>query len=127
MTQIKEEKPGMKIQEIGAKESQLLSADGLTSVSGIFGGNSDQPDWALSNGLGIRSKSFPVKFNKPFKTKPELVIGGNVLLDIGNKTNARLRCDIIEVATDGFTANITTWGDTVIWAASYSWIAIGNV
>jgi H-type lectin domain len=66
--------------------------------------------------------SVRVNFERPFLTPPKVVIFLNHI-DLDKKRNWRLRTTATDIGVDGFTLNIETWGDTILYAAKACWIA----
>lgn len=66
--------------------------------------------------------SVRVNFERPFITPPKVVVFLNYI-DLDNRYNWRLKTTATGVSVDGFTLNIETWGDTILYAAQACWIA----
>ncbi|KAF9222875.1 hypothetical protein BS17DRAFT_160914 [Gyrodon lividus] len=61
-------------------------------------------------------------FERPFLTSPKVLVFFNYI-DLDNNHNWRLKTTATEIDADGFTLNIETWGDTILYAAQACWIA----
>ena len=71
-----------------------------------------------------------VKFNKPFKEIPEVVVALSFIDHVvsdrdSNIYNLRIKATVTRVDRHGFNYSIATWADTDIWRADMSWIAYG--
>jgi hypothetical protein len=66
--------------------------------------------------------SVRVNFERPFITPPKVVIFLNHI-DLDKDHNWRLSTSATEIGVDGFTLNIETRGDTVLYGAQACWIA----
>ena len=65
-----------------------------------------------------------IRFPKPFASTPEVVMTLS-MIDIIRGHNHRLVVEVRSVDEKGFNYDFATWGDTQIWRASASWIAVG--
>jgi hypothetical protein len=66
--------------------------------------------------------SVRIDFARPFVTPPKVVVFLN-FIDLGNSRNWRLKTTATDVDANGFTLNIETWADTVLYRAQAGWIA----
>ncbi|KAG6908362.1 hypothetical protein DXG01_005180 [Tephrocybe rancida] len=66
--------------------------------------------------------SVRVNFDRPFVTPPKVVVFLNSI-DLGKGKNWRLRTTATAIDAKGFTLNIETWSDTVLYAAQVAWVA----
>ncbi|KAN0088069.1 hypothetical protein V8E55_006690 [Tylopilus felleus] len=66
--------------------------------------------------------SVRVDFERSFSTVPKVVPFLN-FIDLDKNHNWRLYTNVSDIDADGFTLNIGTWGDTVLYAAQAAWIA----
>jgi hypothetical protein len=66
--------------------------------------------------------SVRVDFERPFITPPKVITFLNYI-DLDNKHNWRLKTTATGIDVNGFTLNIETWGDTILYAAQACWIA----
>jgi len=66
--------------------------------------------------------SVRVNFTRPFPTPPKVVAFLNYL-DLDKNHNWRLKTSATDIDVNGFTLNLDTWGDTVLYAAQVGWIA----
>lgn len=67
--------------------------------------------------------SKPVAFAAPYSGPPGLALGLNVL-DISAAANVRLAASASSVTAQGFTANLNSWADTVLYTAACSWLEV---
>lgn len=97
---------------------------GNTTVSWIAV-PSDRPNMTagqfILEGSGPASKK--VTFNKRFTHAPRILVALNKL-DVSKDHNLRIRATAKDVTKDGMTLSIETWGDTGLYGAGVSWIAI---
>lgn len=49
------------------------------------------------------------------------------MLDMAGNADLRVKVDVDEVSKDGFRWHLDTWGDSTLYAAGASWIALGFV
>jgi len=63
-----------------------------------------------------------IDFERSFVTPPEVVVFIN-LIDLDNSHNWRLTTTATDIDEKGFTINIDTWGDTILYAAQACWVA----
>ncbi|KAG6903912.1 hypothetical protein DXG01_014036, partial [Tephrocybe rancida] len=66
--------------------------------------------------------SVRVNFDRPFATPPKVVVFFNYL-DLAKGKNWRLKTNATAIDETGFTLNIETWSDTVLYAAQVGWVA----
>jgi len=66
--------------------------------------------------------SLRVEFDRPFVSPPKVVVFLN-FLDLDKNHNWRLKTSATDIDVNGFTLNLDTWGDTVLYAAQVGWIA----
>ena len=66
-----------------------------------------------------------VKFERPFKSPPDVHIG-LTYLDVSHTRNLRIRVSVTEVDADNFVCNLVTWANTEVYRAAAHWIAIGE-
>lgn len=66
--------------------------------------------------------SVRVHFDRPFVTPPKVVVFFNHV-DLDQRRNWRLGTTATDIDAKGFTLNIETWGDTILYAAQACWIA----
>ncbi|KAF8547012.1 hypothetical protein OG21DRAFT_1425677 [Imleria badia] len=66
--------------------------------------------------------SVRVNFERPFVTPPKVIVFFNGI-DLDKNYNWRLRTTATEIDAKGFTLNIETWADTILYAAQACWIA----
>ncbi|EMD00585.1 hypothetical protein BAUCODRAFT_118342 [Baudoinia panamericana UAMH 10762] len=65
-----------------------------------------------------------VKFKQRFQTVPT-VLAALSMLDAAGNADLRVKVLITDVKYDGFRWSLETWGDSTLYAASASWIALG--
>ncbi|KAM6496807.1 hypothetical protein JOM56_007280 [Amanita muscaria] len=63
-----------------------------------------------------------INFERPFVTPPKVVVFFSAI-DLANSTNWRLSTTATNLDKKGFTLNISTWGDTILYYAQVWWIA----
>lgn len=90
--------------------------------SGVFDVNSNTKGYSLDKNSGDRIFTLEVRFNKPFETIPEVVVGLNKM-EFDKNTNARVDVQASAVSRDGFVLRIKTWGDTRVLVLGGSWVA----
>jgi len=66
--------------------------------------------------------SVRINFERPFVTPPKVVVFFN-LFDLDRSKNWRLKTTATNIDVNGFTLNIETWSDTILYAAQVCWIA----
>jgi hypothetical protein len=76
----------------------------------------------LSGGTGDRQMTCSVSFPKPFKVKPEVVVG-ITLLDAATGVGTRVNAVVEGISRDGFTVVVKTWGDSKVNGVQGSWVA----
>jgi hypothetical protein len=80
----------------------------------------------LSGGTGERQMTVSVSFTKPFKVKPDVVVG-ITLIDAASGVGTRVSATADGISRDGFTVVVKTWGDSKIFGAQGSWVAVAPV
>lgn len=90
--------------------------------SGVFDVNSNTKGYSLDKNSGDRIFTLEVRFNKPFETIPDVVVGLNKM-EFDKNTNARVDVQASAVSRDGFVLRIKTWGDTRVMVLGGSWVA----
>jgi len=63
-----------------------------------------------------------IEFERPFVTPPKVVVFLN-FIDLDKNYNWRLKASATNIDANGFTINLETSGDTVLYAAQAGWIA----
>jgi hypothetical protein len=66
--------------------------------------------------------SVRVKFERQFITPPKVVVFLNYI-DLDKEHNWRLKTSATDIGVTGFTLNIETWADTILYGAQACWIA----
>lgn len=66
--------------------------------------------------------SVRIHFERPFVTPPKVVVFLN-RIEFNHEHNWRVITTASDIDEKGFTLNIKTWSDTVLWAARTCWIA----
>jgi outer membrane protein OmpA-like peptidoglycan-associated protein len=90
--------------------------------SGSFFFDKSSPNYTLGNNEGKRTVEYEINFNKPFETKPKVVICVT-LLDASKTTQIRYSAEAKGISRDGFVALISTWGGTQINGIGGYWVA----
>lgn len=99
---------------VGFSQTQVLS--------GNWGASSDTKSYTLNQNTGERSITVEIYFLKPFKTKPDVLVGISSI-DVDKNTAVRYAVKPISVSRDGFTVEVKTWGDTKINSITGFWVA----
>lgn len=71
-----------------------------------------------------RDFAVEVVFDTPFMTTPVVQLG-ITSFDIDQRDSARLTIQVSQISEIGFTAVISTWASTRVYAAGFNWFAIG--
>lgn len=71
-----------------------------------------------------RSFSVEIVFDSPFLATPVVQLGISSF-DIDQRDSARLTVLATQITEAGFTAVISTWANTRVYAAGFNWFAIG--
>ncbi|KAH0825663.1 hypothetical protein J3R83DRAFT_11720 [Lanmaoa asiatica] len=83
-------------------------------------------DLEFLTGEHMRGRDDPtsvrVNFERPFVTPPKVIVFFNYI-DLERNYNWRLSTTATDIDAKGFTLNIGTWGDTILYAAQACWIA----
>ncbi|KAH9031296.1 hypothetical protein EDB84DRAFT_172907 [Lactarius hengduanensis] len=66
--------------------------------------------------------SVRIEFERPFITPPKVVVFFNCI-NLGRNRNWRVKTTATGIDVKGFTLNIETWSDTILYAARVCWIA----
>jgi len=78
------------------------------------------------NGEHVRSAANPastrINFERPFLTPPKVLVFFNQI-DLDKDRNWRLETTATDIDKTGFTLNIKTWSDTILYSATAGWIA----
>ena len=98
----------------------LVSAQ--TVQSGTWAITPATPGFSLDKSTGERTMTIDVDFNKPFDTKPMVVLSVTQI-DSDKEFNQRYNVEAISVSRDGFTLKIRTWADSKVYSLSGFWIA----
>lgn len=78
--------------------------------------------YSLDKSTGERTMTIDVDFNKPFDTKPNIVLSVTQV-DADKEFNYRINVEAMSVSRDGFTIKIRTWADSKIYSLSGFWLA----
>jgi len=79
-------------------------------------------NWGLDRGSGSRAANFPITFAEKFSNPPNVVVAIN-MLDVSNGANTRVTVSAQNVTATGFTLQVSTWADTVLYSVSGMWYA----
>ncbi len=90
--------------------------------SGTFFANNSKSGYTLHQNQGLRTFEIPVTFEKPFESKPRVIVT-ITLVDAVNQTKMRYAAEGLYVSRDGFTIKLSTWGDTQLNALGGYWVA----
>ncbi|MCX6858014.1 MAG: H-type lectin domain-containing protein [Verrucomicrobia bacterium] len=86
------------------------------------------PDWNLSDPVSVPEESrlflVDVLFSVSFASPPVVHLGLSGF-DIDQHESARLTIKVGEITEFGFQAVISTWSTTRVYAAEFSWLAVG--
>jgi hypothetical protein len=103
--------------------AMLASAlNAQTIQTGTFKASESTPGYTLAAGSGDRTTGIDVKFDKPFASTPQIILGVTAM-DGAKEANIRYEVKADAVTRDGFTIQLKTWGDTKIFMLSGSWLA----
>jgi hypothetical protein len=98
----------------------VLNAQAIQT--GTFKASEATPNYTLAAGSGDRMTAIDVKFDKPFASTPQVVLGMTAM-DGAKEANIRYEVKADAITRDGFTVQLKTWGDTKIFMLSGSWLA----
>jgi len=98
----------------------LVSAQ--TVQSGTWAITPATPGFSLDKSTGERTMTIDIDFNKPFDTKPNVVLSVTQI-DADKDFNQRYNVEAISVSRDGFTLKIRTWADSKVYSLSGFWMA----
>lgn len=87
--------------------------------------DSDDPDFHIGQfqASGVKPKaSAQIQFERVFSSPPQVVVWLNIL-DMEKGKNWRVNATATDITAKGFTVNLETWDDTILYNASASWIA----
>lgn len=86
------------------------------------------PGWNLAEpppvGAASRVFSVAVNFASAFAAPPVVQIGLTGF-DVDQRDSGRVSLKATKITATGFTAEITTWRDTRVYAVEFGWLAIG--
>jgi hypothetical protein len=95
----------------------------LKIQSGRAGADANaNPDWNLTQGIGLRSYTVRVNFAEPFQSSPTVLVNLSTL-DVVNTRNTRVNVRAANITPQGFDLVIETWADTVLYGAYANWLA----
>jgi len=106
----------------------MISAVALSQtqvLSGTWCANTETKNYTLHQNSGERKITIEVNFLKPFENKPDVVVGVSAL-DADKNQNARYSVNAKSVSRDGFTIEISTWGESKIFTICGFWVAHTN-
>lgn len=81
--------------------------------------------YTLDKGTGERTMTIDIDFNKPFDTKPNVVLSVTQI-DADKDFNQRFNIEAMSISRDGFTIKIRTWADSKVYSISGFWVAHTN-
>ena len=90
--------------------------------SGSWSVNQGLASYSLDKNNGERTMTIDVKFEKPFKSKPQIILS-ITQLDSDKESNVRYNIEAISVYRDGFTIKVRTWADSKLFSVSGYWLA----
>ena len=90
--------------------------------TGKFSVDRTVANYSLDQGNGDRTVTVEVNFEKPFETRPVVMLSVT-FLDASKDANTRFEVKTLTVSRDGFVIQVRTWADTKIHALGGSWIA----
>ena len=93
-----------------------------TVLSGNWGASSETRSYTLNQNTGDRTITIEINFLKPFKVKPNVVVGISSI-DVDKSTAVKYSVKAISISRDGFTVEMKTWGDTKIYSVTGFWVA----
>jgi hypothetical protein len=93
-----------------------------TVQSGTWAITPATPGFSLDKSTGERTMTIDVDFNKPFDSKPNVVLSVTQI-DADKDFNQRYNVEAISVSRDGFTLKIRTWADSKVYSLSGFWMA----
>ena len=118
----------MKLTQLFISALMILACAGIMNAqavqSGSFKAGSDSPDYTLDKGTGDRSFSIPVKFDKPFAGKPDIIVSATGLDANTKETNLRYDVSFNGANGNGFTIVVKTWGDSKLFVVNGKWMAV---
>lgn len=93
--------------------------------SGSWSVNQSIGGYSLDKNNGDRNMTLEIKFDIPFKKKPQLLISISQL-DADKDSNIRFKAEVILRSNEGFTLKVKTWSDSKIYSISGYWLAISD-
>lgn len=90
--------------------------------SGSFFFDKSTPNYTLHENSGMRMVEREISFEKPFETKPQVVVTPT-LIDAEKTTQIRYSIEAKGVSRDGFVIKVATWGNTQLNGIGGFWIA----
>ncbi len=90
--------------------------------SGSYFGDPSKSGYTLHQNEGLRTFEIPVRFDKPFESKPRVSVTVT-LVDAARQAKMRYSAEALYVSRDGFTVKLSTWGDTQINGIGGYWLA----
>jgi hypothetical protein len=88
-------------------------------VAPFYYSSADQ-GYTLDKGSGERTLTVEVTFPKPFEVKPQVFLNLNTI----DADHIRVSMKAISISRDGFTIQITTWGDSKVALVGGNYIAV---
>ena len=93
--------------------------------SGSFHFNKNSSDWSLDQGEGDRLFRHEIKFPKPFKSSPQVIVNLSGF-DIENKHNARISIHTEDITDEDFDLCVFTWQKGLVYGVNGTWFAYGE-
>lgn len=81
-------------------------------------------DLAEGETAGLRTFRYEVFFESAFEFPPVVSVG-LAGFDIDQRTSARVRLTTPVITTTGFTLEVSTWLDTLVYGVDFNWLAVG--
>jgi len=92
---------------------------------GTFDASMSKSGWTLDKGTGERSYDIEIIFEKPYDSRPEVIVSVNAL-DAATDKNVRFSAKPKAVTRDGFLITVVTWSDSRIYGLNGSWFAFNK-
>lgn len=90
--------------------------------TGTVNHSTNELEWNLFSGTGIRSNSYHISFNKNFSTPPTVSLGMNII----DSDSSKFTIAANNITTTGFDLSFSTWNAWKVASLGASWFAVGN-